>query len=31
METLRMAGIKKVLQGITTVEEVLSNTVADEV
>ncbi|MCD6385555.1 type IV-A pilus assembly ATPase PilB [Candidatus Sumerlaeota bacterium] len=29
MQTLRQAGIKKVLEGITTIEEVLSVTVAD--
>jgi type IV pilus assembly protein PilB len=30
MQTLRQAGIKKVVDGITTIEEVLSTTVADE-
>jgi len=30
METLRMAATKKLLQGVTTVEEVLSTTMADE-
>jgi type IV pilus assembly protein PilB len=30
METLRGAGIRKILQGVTTVEEVLSATMADE-
>lgn len=30
METLRMAGIRKVLEGITTIEEILSSTMADE-
>lgn len=31
MQTLRQAGIKKILQGVTTVEEVLSVTVADTI
>ncbi len=31
MKTLRMAGIKKVLEGRTTIEEVLANTISDEV
>ena len=30
METLRMAGIRKSLEGITTIEEILSSTMADE-
>jgi len=30
METLRMAGLRKVTEGITTIEEVLSTTMADE-
>ena len=30
METLRMAGIRKVLEGATTIEEILSATMADE-
>jgi len=29
METLRMAGIKKILAGMTTIEEVIANTIAD--
>jgi type IV pilus assembly protein PilB len=30
MTTLRMAGNRKILEGRTTIEEVLSNTVADD-
>jgi type IV pilus assembly protein PilB len=30
MDTLRVSGLKKVIQGITTVEEVLRVTVSDE-
>jgi type IV pilus assembly protein PilB len=31
MTTLRMSGIQKILAGMTTIEEVLGTTVADEV